>query len=426
VRRVAVVVSSALAACALVTNLGDLGGGAQDAAGDGGNEATLGDGGDPSIVIAQVGGIATATGNVQQQHLVWAQVSKQYVLFYITDADTTHLRTRITSDFTQWKDGPALALPYTHGNDGRELSVAYANLANVDVVHVAMSHEISNGNRRHTHTRAVVAPGTITFGTPEDVTQTSVAPTTAVDPDAPATIVTTAGVVMDATGWAAIADAGGSAFNSNVFVANGVDVGTSFASNGWTQMDLEVDKRHVNSRELFEANGTVRLFWDSADTKPNPTDVRMSTFKNNVWSAPISVFGEAIDAGESEDDWCATQLGGALPFDAIRQTASLGLEHASGSSTFSPSFGLPPIQRAPGSGLACVVTGGKTVATIALDGTVAVTHAANGAFDPWSTIVPTQRARAYLTLTPGGNNQVAILWTQVGAAGYEIAGVLGN
>jgi hypothetical protein len=173
----------------------DLGGLTSTGGGDASPDVAGGDGGaDPAVVIADVGSVSTSSGDAQQIHVVWASVTRQWWLFYVDD-DTTQLKTRWSPDFVTWSDGASLALPYTNAKEGRNFSLAYADIAGVDVVHVAVSHRIADGDRRVTHTRATIDADGISFGTPADLSSLTYQDP-ALDPDSPRSRSTPAGESM--------------------------------------------------------------------------------------------------------------------------------------------------------------------------------------------------------------------------------------
>ncbi len=407
-------------ACALFTNLDGLGPTGDAAAdanpSDASHEAEAG-----VVSIAQVGAVSDDTGDVQQTHLVWAKTSQRWVLFYFRDDAPMQVLTSISPDFIAWQPGAPLPLPYTNAGSGRELSVSYRAIGESDVVHVAVSHEISTSERRHTHARALVAGDAISFGAAEDVSLTTTNPPTNVNPDAPAALVTAAGTVYDATGFTGFGD-GGSAFNANVFVANGKDDGgATFTSGGWARIDLELTPRHVNSRAFIEAAGSVAALWDNADVKPNPTNVNASVFLGS-WSAPAPIFADA-GSGQNENAWSVVVVS-ALQVHAVRKTASGALQHMLGGGTWTSGAPIPPITASP-SGNVLLLTDAvdPTLFVLGVDNSIQSSKYSSGAWSAWRVVVPASAfPRAYLSGYAGDGN-AAVIWTQVGSTGgYEIDG----
>jgi hypothetical protein len=418
-RLVIIAVGSIVGACSLFTNLDGLresSDGSTEAATDATPETSPS--ADAGTTIVSVGIVPDATGNVQQTHIVWASVSQRWVLFYIRDNAPTNVFTMTSPDFVTWTPGQTLTLPYTIAGVGRELSVAYRAIGGNDVVHVALSHEVAANQRRHTHARALVQGDLVSFATAEDV---SLAATniTGVDPDAPATIVTTSGTVYDATGFASYGDAG-SCFNANLFVAKNPDTGGStYTSGGWTRVDLELTKRHVNSRAFIEAQGVVAAFWDSADVKPDPTDVHGSVDVGN-WSAPSGVFADAGGGGMNENEWSVAITGQQA--HAIRKTTAGAFQHLFGA-PLGPGGVVPAIAASPTGGV-LLLPGASGVAlyVLAADNSIQSSTYTN-AWSSWTVVVPAAIAgRGYLSGFSDGAH-TALIWTQVAAGGYEIDGV---
>jgi hypothetical protein len=423
-RPVVAVVVSFVGACSLFTNLDGLGSGDSsvpiDAAGDQASDApTTADGG---TTIVSVGVVPDETGNVQQTHVVWAAQSQRWVLFYIRDTLPTQVLTMFSPDFASWTPGQTLSLPHTIASVGRELSVAYRAIGGHDVVHVAMSHEIASNERRHTHARGVVQGDTISFTTPEEVSLAG-NNITGVDPDAPATIVTTNGTVYDATGFVAYGDAG-SYYNANLFVAKNPDDGTSatFTSGGWTKIDLELTKRHVNSRAFVEVQGIIAAFWDSADVKPSPTDVH-GAVDFGTWSAPSSLFADAGGGGMNENEWSVTAVN--TQAHAVRMTTAGVFQHLLGSPALGPGGTVPAIAASPTGGVLLLSNGSApTLYVLATDNSIQATTYQASAWSSWTVVVPaTTAGRAYLSGYSDNASHRALVWTQVGPGGYEIDGV---
>ncbi|MGH7329525.1 MAG: hypothetical protein ACREJX_14360, partial [Polyangiaceae bacterium] len=223
-------VLGAVGACSLFTDLGPLqagsgspDGGADSSILDAGNGDGAADAAVGEQVLAEVGGVATASGDAQQTHIIWAIGAKLWWLFYIDD-DTNHLKTRSSPDFVTWTDGASLALPYTNAGEGRNFSIAYAELGGADVVHISFSHD-TGGAQNHTHTRAVIQGSAITFDAPADVCSFS---DSSQSPDSPATIVQSDGTVWDTTGDVASAGTSGNGhFNEDGFLSPSQDTGSA-------------------------------------------------------------------------------------------------------------------------------------------------------------------------------------------------------
>jgi len=355
---------------------------------------------------------------VQQTHLVWAATSQRWVLFYIRDSTPTQVLTMLSPDFTTWTPGQTLALTHTIAGVGRELSVAYRTIGVNDVVHVAMSHEIAANERRHTHARGIVQGDTIAFTTPEDVSLAGNT-ITGVDPDAPATLVTAGGTVYDATGFTAYGDAG-SFYNANVFVAKNADDGSAtYATGGWTRVDLELTKRHVNSRAFIEVQGIVGAFWDSADVKPSPTDAHGSVNAGS-WSAPMGLWDAG--GGMNENEWSLTTSGPTA--HAVRMTTAGVFQHLVGAPALVAGGTVPAIAASPtGGALLLSDATAPTLYVLATDNSIQASRYASNAWSAWTVVVPASIAgRAYLS-GYAGNGHRALVWTQVSSGGYEIDGV---
>jgi hypothetical protein len=228
-------------------------------------------------------------------------------------------------------------------------------------------------------------------------------------------------MVYDATGFTAYGDAG-SYYNANVFVAKNADDGSAaFTSGGWTRVDLELTKRHVNSRAFLEVQGIVAAFWDSADVKPSPTDVHGSVDFGS-WGAPTGLWADAGGGGMNENEWSVTAIN--TQAHAVRMTTAGVFQHLLGSPTLGPGGTVPAIAASPTGGVLLLSNGSvPTLYVLATDNSVQATTYQSNAWSSWSVVVPASTAgRAYLSGFSGGGHR-ALVWTQVGPTGYEIDGV---
>ena len=224
--------------------------------------------------IASAGHVSTATGAAQQTHVFWAVSSKRWWLFTIDD-DATHLKTRSSPDFVTWTDGASLALAHPTGGEGRNFTVAYANIATSDVVHVSFSHAISDaGPCVHSHTRGMINGSSITFDAPADVSQVSSAP---LGVDGPAAIVSSNGTVWDSTGFVVSQGAGDAGYgNQDVFRSTSSDNGVSW-SGGFSRTTLEIVQTATTARAFLDADG-LSAIWTRGDALPDPTNLRFSSY----------------------------------------------------------------------------------------------------------------------------------------------------
>lgn len=120
------------------------------------------DAGKPFTVvdIADVGSADRSTGHADQGHVVWAPKAARWILFYVTSAARTALRTKISPDFATWTDGAELALPHAHGGEGRNVAIARATITDQDVFHFALSRARPTATSTSSATRSPAASST--------------------------------------------------------------------------------------------------------------------------------------------------------------------------------------------------------------------------------------------------------------------------
>jgi len=300
------------------------------------------------VAIANAQQSVAPSGNAQQTHVVWANVAKRWWLFYFDD-DTTLLKTRTSADFVAWQDGPSLTLAHTNAGEGRNLSVAYAELGGVDVVHISISHAVGgSGPLIHSHTRAVISGSTITFGAPSDVCSIDASPD---EPDGNAAYVASDGTVWDSTGFVASAGTGGKGYqNEDAFLSPSQDDGTSW-TNSFNQMTIEVVNTTANSRAFFSA-GDFGAIWEAGDQDPNPTNLHFAFYEGGNWTSPDSLFDD--DAPQDPNDWglATLQASTGPEVHVVRALLAGGYEHAYGTSTTGQNGAAPPTQsRTAGTGV---------------------------------------------------------------------------
>src|SRR5439155_14493597 len=131
--------------------------------------------------------------------LLYATHSARFWFFYVDAASTMLLQTKWSTDFVTWTPGASLTLASSSANEGRNFSVAYADLGGKDVVHVAFSHFVS-GNEDAYHARATIDGGAIAFA-PEVLMSSGTPPDAKANPDGCVTAIGSDGFVYAATGW---------------------------------------------------------------------------------------------------------------------------------------------------------------------------------------------------------------------------------
>jgi hypothetical protein len=372
-----------------------------------------GDGAATPVTITSVEAITQPTGLAQETHLLYATHSARWWLFWIEDTQPYQVQASSSPNFVTWTDATPLTLPASHGEQGGNFSVAYADIAGVDVVHVTIDLHFpdtdAGPDRRHFHARASLSGGAILFDPPEQVTM--VTDPTLADPDGPATIVTSDKRVWDSSGWANYMGSGHEA----VWESEGFDLGTSWDGMLGLQQNLATSAHTVNARTFAVAGGSLVALWELADEEPDPTNVAWSQLGILGWGTPANVF--ATNA-QSANDWDVVEVS-AKDLRIVRRALDGTFDHLRYDGTTWTTLAAPPSD--PGladSGLVLLTDGTRVaVVTIASDAASSVRLLVwdGAAWGAWSTLEGSTASRRYLSAwsSPGHN---AVLWTQQSAA----------
>jgi hypothetical protein len=372
------------------------------------------------VHVASVGAVVDATGLAQQTHLVYATHSARWWLFWFDDAQPAQMQASSSPDFVTWTAATPLALPGSHGNQGADLSVAYADIAGTDVLHLTLSlHFPAANDRRHFHVRATLSGAAILYGAVAQLAM--VTDSSLVDPDGPATMITADGHVWDATGWATYQGAG----NEVAWQSTGTDLGTSWDGKLGAQQNIAAAQTTVNARTFADVEGknaTVVALWELGDAEPDPTNVAYSTPGIIGWNGAANVFP---GAPQSADDWDAVMVG---PGDlrVIRRTLDgtyelLGYD----GNAWTPLFPPPSDPWLAESGIVLLTDGAHlAVVAIAGDGASSVRQIVwNGVeWGAWATIEGSSAGRRGLTAwsSPG---HYAVMWSESTSSGSDIVGL---
>jgi len=294
---------------------------------DGGDAAktpdavATGDGGITPVAMGTVGAKVYATGYGEELHILQAQSTSEYWLFYVDDT-AGEIKTRSSPDFVSWTERAALPVNVADGNN---FSLAHALLGGVDVVHlVANTSGTSYATR---HVRATIASEQIT---PSDI---DIVPDTddngaagsgggTCPNDAPSVTILPDGHVYDVTAWTGHPNKG-TTCDTNVYLSTAVDTGTA-----WT-FGLAHDGYYVSvpsyaySHELLtlpEAGVALALWpdednsaqtqFDSVGWAFSPTFVLDSGAIGTDGTVPVASAELFAGMGTqmSSDDWAACRL----------------------------------------------------------------------------------------------------------------------
>lgn len=372
-----------------------------------------GDAAASTVNITSVGAITEPTGLAQETHLLYATHSGRWWLFWIEDTQPYELQATSSPDFVTWTDATPLDLPASHGEQGGNYSVAYADIAGVDVVHITIDLHFPDADagpdRRHFHARASLSGGAILYDTPEQVTM--VTDPALVDPDGPATIVTSDERVWDSSGWANYMGTG----NEVAWESEGFDLGTSWDGMLGLQQNLAAEAHTVNARTFAVAGGSLVALWELADQEPDPTNVAWSKLGTLGWGTAANVFP---GNSQSANDWDVVEVS-ANDLRVVRRALDGSFDHLRyDGMTWTTLPAPPPDPGLADSGLVLLTDGTRVaVVTIASDAASSVRLLVwdGAAWGAWSTLEGSTASRRYLSAwsSPGHN---AVLWTQQSAA----------
>jgi len=393
-----------------------------DDAGSQAEASATNDGGASTVVITSVGAITQPTGLAQETHLLYATHSARWWLFWIEDTQPYELQASASPDFVTWTAATPLQLPASLDEDGADFSVAYADIAGVDVVHITLGLHFPDADagpdRRHFHARATLAGGAIVYDTPEQVTM--ITDPTIIEPDGPSTIVTSDGRVWDSSGWANSMGTG----NEVAWESEGFDLGTSWDGMLGLQQNIAAEAHTVNARTFAVAGDNLVALWELADQEPDPTNVAWSQNGGLGWETPALVFNPPNP--QSANDWDVVEVG-AKDLRVVRRALDGTFDHLRYDGTTWTTLAAPPSDSWLAESGVVLLTDGTRVGVVTIAGDAATSVRLivwdGSAWGAWSTLEGSSAPRRYLSAwsSPGRN---AVLWTQQTAApDLDIVGI---
>ncbi len=380
--------------------------------------------------LAIVGDVPAETGNAQQQHLVYAQNSQNWWIFYINDSDTTSMEAAVSTDFATWLPAPPRPLSEAMATEGRNFAMAYTNVAGKDIVHDFNSHFVADEDGKDA--RSTITGTSITYES--GILVSALAPYNAsVNPDGPNMAITSDGYVHVATGWKS--DAGSGIGRMNLFLSSIPDLGSSamfvasYAANGSI---ASIGGGPIANRLLLPTqNGLLYLWPTSQSTMGITYGIAWSISTGTATPTPDQdIFSGATETSESTNDWNACDVGGTVHL--VRRTTDSGKNDSFDEMVFDGSTWTSgaPMPKDPGkadSGIVLASDGTSLVAfAIASDAanSIRASKLSGGSWSAWTTVVGTSAARNYLSASACGTSKhAAIIWTEGSATPYRIEGV---
>jgi hypothetical protein len=384
----------------------------------------------PSPIVA-VGNVMTPTGNAQQNHLVVASNEGRGWYFYIDD-DSTKIKARVSSDFVNWSDGGALSLGTgTNSGLGNDFSVAYANLATTDVVHLIVSEiVVSTGAASAIHLRTTIAgpPGAGQLAVPQSIVEIN--PGEACSIDGPSTVVGTDGKVFDATG---LSLAHPTQCDQDIYQSSVSDDGgtgtwsATFSQTGYFVVSPGLTGAH--QLIAFAAPGAIGgAFANGSHFEQPYTGVSWSkTAGTDLWDAgPVDVFPNndagVVTASEGLDDWSLCRIGDT-EVHAVRHLTDSSFSTATSFQHAIYNGGTWVQQVNAPAGMTSMLNTGTVLVSnstlgavlamvIGSDNSINAAQWANGSWSAWRVVLPAGPLRTALAGSGCGSVHPMVFWTE--------------
>ncbi|MEZ4257918.1 MAG: hypothetical protein R3B36_02540 [Polyangiaceae bacterium] len=379
-----------------------------------------------AVVLAAVGGVDAPTGYAQQTHLVYAVNAQRWWLFTFDDAAPDAIRTRSSVDFVTWQAGPEIPLPHPHGKHGGFLSVAYADVGAVDVVHVAAEFYLGTVDQRHYHARVTLSGAALAYGAFELVSRVGDALMPAA-PIGPVALVTPAGGVVDGTGYSPYFGNPATTANMNAYSASTTELGTSWTPGFGPREDVGSVPFTVHTRAFAALGGSdVLAVWESADGEPKPTNLRWARRTNGVWGGGVTALPASATLFGA-NDWSLARLGDA-DVHVVRRAGDDYVHRRYDGAAFVDGQVLSKAPASDDAGLVLLHDGVSRVMAVTLGPApdhkvIACTWSAAPApsWGPWRELVSAPAERSFVSGYASGG-RAAVIWTERDAAGSKVVG----
>jgi hypothetical protein len=379
---------------------------------------------DSSVVSSQ--SVTDATGRPTQTHIICAANSGTWWLFWINNT-TNSLQTSYSTDLIHWNPGTAFVLS-NNLFSGVNFSVAYKNIAGVDIVHIVASYWIANNNRVYGHIRAVVTGTTITFGAeslPQGAATLNFSPSSY---DGPTVSFGTDDRVYDFVSfWN---DSGGAFGNFDTVPSSNFDLGSSWVA-GWPgRSDISTVSDVIASHFGAPLNGGNMLSVqdDGGDCNPfcegDITNLLWDTGNNTGWGGTANLFAGFASGTVTPNDWSAIQVDNLDYYLVVRLNATtLTWQKFNGVSWSVPGAAIPAQTSLSGSG-PFLATDGTNLWLFIIDSdaphTIRVNEFNGTTWGTWTAVTTDSNVRSHLSgyQTVVGN-QITLLWTQFDGVNYN-------
>lgn len=252
---------------------------------------------------------ADATGLSGQRHLIYAVGSARWWILWIDSVNPTLLRSAYSSDLVTWTDSAtiyqAIGALTTAGASGRNLGVAYKQIASTDVLHVAYHVLVASGDHRVMHTRAVITGTTITWAAEAQISS-STAPNDL--PGASVVELDSTNVVYRSDAYAA--DGAGNYGNAMLKRSTNADAGTSWTAGFGARVQPYLAPAALLNNYLADT-GSGTMLWagpDGAAGDGVSANLRWTKWNGSNWTAggtppdSAALYGAAFTADMDDRD----------------------------------------------------------------------------------------------------------------------------
>jgi hypothetical protein len=385
----------------------------------------------PSSVVASAGALASSPGMNYQSHLIFANASGKWWLFYL-NATTTVLRSAYSTDLINWTASTTFTVANSL-NSGANFTVAYKNISGTDVVHVGLSYIESGGTvSSQAHVRGTISSTSITWGTEAQVgcSTSNVAPITGGE-DGPITVFGSDNKIYD---FGSARDDDGSCgdiYSGNIDVAQSTnaDVGTSWTA-GWTLPNYLAFSSSYTTGHLGAAltSGNMLVLESNGQTETtsgNVTNMLWSKWNGTTWSATANVLTSSLGTAISSNDVTGVQLSTTNYVAIFRTGANTYVwRQFNGSSWSTPAASIPNQNSLAGSG-PFLATDGTNIWLFIIDtdsaNTLRYVKYNGSTWGSWTAIEASTQARSHLTGYPVvTNGYVGLHWTQTNGSNYDL------
>lgn len=380
-----------------------------------------------SVTIVSSAPGANGTGQGTQAHIIYASNIGRWMVAYFSG--TNVLSTTFSSDFSSWSAGTTKTLANSHNSEGRNLSMAYANISSNDVVHFSTSYAISNTSKKTYFIRGVLSgTTTVTYGTETQVGSTGTNNfAQASDGNA---------VMLDSTnhkrfqGSGFILDSGGFG-NMDAETYAGADTGSGWTPGTETTATITTVATVIGGRWMGDLqNGNAIYITTNGASYPS-SETQLFWSKGTAgspvsWGASANVFGSTQSAF-NVNDWGACVRTGS-DVHVVLRTGSNTYSHQRWNGTSWSAGDSITTQTSKSAAGVALVSNGSDVWMFIIDSAAgnAVKYnrwSSGTGWLGWNTLESSSQTRNNISVCPQiQNNLISVIWTQTNGGNFDLTG----